>query len=30
MADQTITLLEYLGKMGTDLDGDFLKAGPAS
>lgn len=27
MADPTITLLEYLRKMGIDLDGDFLKEG---
>lgn len=27
MADPTITLLEYLRKVGIDLDGDFLKEG---
>lgn len=27
MADPTITLLDYLRKMGIDLDGDFLKEG---
>lgn len=27
MADLTITLFEYLRKMGIDLDGDFLKEG---
>ena len=27
MADPTITLLDYMRKMGIDLDGDFLKEG---
>ena len=27
MADPTITLLEYLRKVGVDLDGDFLQEG---
>ena len=27
MADPTIALLEYLRKIGADLDGDFLREG---